>query len=543
MVLEKQPDQEPPVPQWTSTPTHSFEFGQPGDLQDDGQKKHTANNPSTSLWDKFLGVVFYTPPWSRYDPARPPKWSLWYNVLFAFAGAFTVGNLYYSHPILNVLAEDFNVSYVEVSRLPTLMQAGYCTGLLFVCPLGDLFKRRPLTLTLIFMTATMWIGLCITTSFSAFCIIGYLSAITTVIPQVMLPLVSELAPPEGRALALSITTSGNLLGIVIARILSGVVTNYTYWRNIFWIALALQYSILIVLWFFMPDYPSSNPEGLNYLKMLWGILFLYKKHAVLVQVGLISYCISACFTSYWTTLTFLLADPPYNYPSVIIGLFGLIGIAGIIMTPVYAKYIIQPFAPTFSCLIGWAILLVGIVVGTYSGRYTVVGPIVQALSLDAGFQICQVANRAAIHALEPTGRNRVNTAFMLLSFLGQMTGTSAGAELYERGGWRASGSLSVGFVALILILSVVRGPYEKGWFGWSGGWDIRKQNLAQATEVYVSPAAARSGKKDVDVEVPIAPAMAQEGQTNSPATRARSGDEENGQLPLEPGKTAGTDKP
>lgn len=359
----------------------------------------------------------------------------------------------------------------------------------------------------------------------------------------MLPLVSELAPPEGRALALSITTSGNLLGIVIARLLSGVVTNYTYWRNIFWIALGLQYSILIVLWFFMPDYPSSNPEGLNYLKMLWGILFLYKKHAVLVQVGMISYCISACFTSYWTTLTFLLADAPYEYPSVIIGLFGLIGIAGIILTPVYAKYIIQPFAPTFSCLIGWAILLVGIVVGTYSGPYTVVGPIVQALSLDAGFQICQVANRAAIHAIEPNGRNRVNTAFMLLSFLGQMTGTSVGAELYEKGGWRASGSLSVGFVVLILILSVVRGPYENGWFGWSGGWDIRKKNLAQATEVYISPAAARSGKEEADVVDPITPAAADGGQGDSAATGARFGDEEDGRISSGPGKMEVTGKP
>ncbi|KIW67666.1 hypothetical protein PV04_06898 [Phialophora macrospora] len=449
------------------------------DIVDDDVKSEAVATKSTR--QKVVDFVTWTPPWCRWDPEKPPVFSVWHNILFAFAGAFTVGNLYYNHPILNILARDFNVPYVTVSRIPTLMQAGYATGLLFVCPLGDLLKRRPLTLVLIAFTATMWIGLCITPSFAAFCAISYICAITTVIPQVMLPLVSELAPPHQRALALSITTSGNLLGIVIARLLSGVVTQFTSWRNVYWVALGLQYLILVALWLFMPDYPSSNPQGLNYFKMIGGIILLYKKHAVLVQAGLISYCISAAFTSYWTTLTFLLADPPYSYSPVVIGLFALIGIAGIVMGPVYAKYIIQPFAPLFSCMMGCAANLVGIVIGTYSGKHTVVGPIIQAFTLDMGLQITQVANRAAIHAIEPNGRNRVNTAFMLCTFTGQLTGTSAGAKLYERGGWIASGSLSVALVGLTFVICILRGPYEEGWIGWGGGWDVTKKNLAEAT--------------------------------------------------------------
>ena len=78
------------------------------------------------------------------------------NVLFAFAGAFTVANLYYSYPILNILAHDFNVPYEKAAEIPTLMQAGYASGLLFLCPLGDLFPCRPFVLLLVLFTATMW---------------------------------------------------------------------------------------------------------------------------------------------------------------------------------------------------------------------------------------------------------------------------------------------------------------------------------------------------------------------------------------------------
>ena len=81
------------------------------------------------------------------------------NLLFGFAATFTVANLYYNHPILNILADDFGVTYEAVSVVPTLMQAGYAAGLLFLCPLGDLFKRRAFVLWLVWFTGTVWYGL------------------------------------------------------------------------------------------------------------------------------------------------------------------------------------------------------------------------------------------------------------------------------------------------------------------------------------------------------------------------------------------------
>lgn len=71
------------------------------------------------------------------------------------AAAFPVANLYYNHPILNVLAREFGVTDEKASIIPTVMQAGYAAGLLFLCPLGDIFRRRAFVLTLTWLTATM----------------------------------------------------------------------------------------------------------------------------------------------------------------------------------------------------------------------------------------------------------------------------------------------------------------------------------------------------------------------------------------------------
>ena len=169
----------------------------------------SGNAPGTSTpWQSAATIIFYTPKRCRYDPANPPRFSIPMNLLFAFAASFTVANLYYNHPILHLLAEEFDVSNERASLIPTLAQAGYASGLLFLCPLGDVFPRRSYVLSLVLFTATAWyvktvlynvdcrlsmkivnrLGLCLTDSFAVFCFLTLLTSLTTVTPQLsMLP--------------------------------------------------------------------------------------------------------------------------------------------------------------------------------------------------------------------------------------------------------------------------------------------------------------------------------------------------------------------
>ncbi|EUC45008.1 hypothetical protein COCMIDRAFT_96728 [Bipolaris oryzae ATCC 44560] len=432
-----------------------------------------------SPWRRAWEILNWTPPNCRWDPKKPPQFSMSMNVLFAFAAGFTVANLYYNHPILNLLARDFGVRYEQVAQIPTVMQAGYATGLLFLCPLGDLLPRRPFVCGLVAFTATLWLILCLTNDLGTFTAISFIVAITTVTPQLMLPLVGDLAPPSRRAAALSIVVSGLMLGVLVARVLSGTISNYTTWRAVYWMALALQYTIFVLLWLFMPDYPATN-RGMNYFRILFDIVKMPRKHPILVQACLTGLFTSAPFTSFWTTLTFLLAGEPFHYSSLTIGLFGLIGIAGMLISPIYARTVTDRFVPHFSVFFGLSCSLVGVCLGTYIGTFTVAGPVLQALLMDFGNQTAQIANRSAIYSVEPKRRNGVNTVFMVATFCGQLIGTAAGNHVYAATGWIGSGSLSVGFVCAALCVMLAKGPYEDGWVGWSGGWSMRKKDRDSA---------------------------------------------------------------
>lgn len=167
--------------------------------------------------------------------------------------------------------------------------------------------------------------------------------------------------------------------------------------------------------------------------------------------------------------------------------------------PPYSKAVIDRYVPLFSVILGGFMSLIGITIGTYSGKHTVAGPIIQAFAIDLGSQTSQIANRTAIYGIEPKARNRVNTAYMVSVFCGQLMGTAVGNRLYAEGGWVASGSASVGFVGLGILVALARGPHEKGWIGWSGGWDIKRRDLGRvrqepAVEEVLDELSAEEGK-------------------------------------------------
>lgn len=64
--------------------------------------------------------------------------------------------MYYSHPILKVLAEDFNTTQAGVANIPTLALAGSATGLVLILPLADFFPRRNFTLILMTAAIALW---------------------------------------------------------------------------------------------------------------------------------------------------------------------------------------------------------------------------------------------------------------------------------------------------------------------------------------------------------------------------------------------------
>ncbi|CDO75002.1 hypothetical protein BN946_scf184965.g4 [Trametes cinnabarina] len=454
----------------------------------------------------------------QYDPDHPAHFGLAMNVTFGIASTFVVANLYYCQPLLIQFAHAFGVTYQEVSNIPTLVQAGYAIGLLFITPLGDLVRRRELLLLLTFITATLSIGLAITQSLVAFEVLSFLVGIGSVVPQILMPLAADLAPPERRASALSIVLSGLLFGVLIARVLAGVVAQFVTWRVVYYIAIGVQYVVLAMLYWMLPDYPPKN-KGVTYFGILYSMAKFTVTEPLLVQAILITVPSSACFTNWWVTLTFLLGGPPYNYSTVVIGLFGVVGIVGVACAPLIGR-IIDKLVPWSATLVAIIALIITFTLQTAAVGLNVAVVVIVCIGLDVFRQTQQVSLTTAVLGLDPNARSRLNAVLILSLFIGQVMGTSVGAKVFNEHGWRPDAALNLAWTGFTLLVLFLRGPHcpRYKWIGWEGGFELRKSRVLAQQEA----TSAKGEKVDADNErEPVNGGMG--GETVGAETRAEEG--------------------
>ncbi|TFK96574.1 major facilitator superfamily domain-containing protein [Pterulicium gracile] len=421
------------------------------------------------------------------------------NILFALAATLLIGNLNYSQPLLIQLADEFNVSQGVIASIPTLTQIGYALGVLLISPLGDLVRRRQLLLLVVVLSTFITVLMALAPNVLLFQVLSFFLGLSTVAPQVLIPLAADLAPPERRQTAVSIVLSALFAGIVVSRVLAGTIGSFASFRAVYWMASGLQVLVLVGVYFVIPDFPKKD-TGVTY----WGILASMAKLAVteplLIQCCLVKMCSSIQFSGFWITLTFLLGGPIYKFSTCVaslifrltIGLFGLVGLVGIALGPLLAR-LVKKLVPWYAGL--FALFGMMITHGIYIGTATlsVAAVVAVCIALGAFIDLEQIALSGRVFDINAQARARLNAVFIVSISVGQAIGTAASSSIFLAHGTRGVGFFWFDLCALQVLLLVVRGPHTalKRWFGWEGGASLLRK------EVSVEDEGLEDARKDV----------------------------------------------
>ncbi|WP_242691572.1 MFS transporter [Desertivirga arenae] len=358
--------------------------------------------------------------------------------LMAISSGLVVANNYYNQPLLTLIAKEFQVSDESVSKIPMLTQMGYALGLLIIVPLGDLLKRKKLIVIDFALILAAVLGMALSPSLSLLYVFSFLTGLTSVVPQLFIPMAASLSHPEKRTHSIGLVMSGLLVGILGSRILSGYVGNIWGWRSMFFIAAGIMVLLWIFIWWKLPE---VHPQYKGSYKELMKSVFHYAKTEPALQAASFRGAfLFASFSAFWTSLVFHLEQAPFNAGSAVAGSFGFLGILGALMAAFTGK-----LAKTISYnKLTW--ILLAVFLGSWgvlwAGGNTYLGLIIGVVVLDVAMQALHIMNQSSIFSLHPHANNRLNTVYMTTYFVGGSTGTYLAGLAWQQ--WQWNGVLLVG---------------------------------------------------------------------------------------------------
>ncbi len=368
------------------------------------------------------------------------------TLLLAVATGISVANLYYAQPLLDTLGRSLGVAGGTAGLIVTVTQLGYAVGLVLVVPLGDLLDRRRLISGVSVLTALALTGAALAPTLTWFLIASAAIGLTAVVAQVLVPFAAHLAADRERGRVVGRVMTGLLLGVLLARVASGLVSDALGWRAVFGIAAGLMLAQAALLRRLLPA--SGSGGRVAYGALLRSVAALVRTEPVLRRRALYGMAVFGGFSVLWTGLPFLLARPPYGFGDGVIGLFGLLGVAGALTASfaggLHDRGHARPGTGAFLALAVLAFVLLGLWPGSLA---TVIAAVVL---LDLGTQGTQVLNQGAIYALRPEARSRLTTAYMTAFFLGGAAGSAAASAAFSAFGWAgvAAAGAAFGLVGL-----------------------------------------------------------------------------------------------
>ncbi|WP_416467746.1 MFS transporter [Pseudomonas sp. LFS044] len=369
------------------------------------------------------------------------------TLLLAATCAMAVATVYFAQPLLESIAADLGVPQARIGWVVGATQAGYALGLMLIVPLGDLFDRKRLVLGQLLVAALALAAVGLAQNWAVMLAALAVVGLMAVMVQVMVAYVAVLASPARQGQAVGTVTSGVVLGILLARLVSGALADVAGWRSVYFVAAGLLLLMAVVLCLCLP--PGRRPQHRSgYLALIGSLFSLYRQDRLLRRRGLFGLLIFAAFSVLWSSMVLPLGAAPLALSHSEIGLFGLAGIAGTLAASRAGRLADQGLGERTTGL-ALALLTLSWLPTAFVGQ-SLMAFTLGVLMLDFAVQAVHVTNQSLLLAGRSELASRLIGAYMCSYAIGSGLGAVLASWMYTRWGWGAVCALGMSFSALAL---------------------------------------------------------------------------------------------
>lgn len=365
------------------------------------------------------------------------------------AGLATFALLYCVQPILPVLSQEFGVSPASSSISLSISTGMLAVGLLFTGPLSDAIGRKPVMVialllasccTLLSTVMTSWHGILIMRALIGLSLSG--------VAAVGMTWLAEEIHPSFVAFSMGLYISGNSIGGMSGRLLSGVFTDFFSWRIAVGVIGCFALAAALMFWKILPDSRHFRPTPLRPRTLAINFRLHWRDRG-LPLLFVTGFLLMGAFVTLFNYIGYRLMQSPWHLSQAIVGLLSVAYLTGTWSSP-KAGTMTSRFGRGPVLLGSTAIMLLGVLLTLFASLWLIFAGM---LLFSAGFFAAHSVASSWIGPRARRAKGQASSLYLFSYYLGSSVAGTLGGVFWHRFGWNGVG----GFIALLLIAALLVG--------------------------------------------------------------------------------------
>lgn len=371
--------------------------------------------------------------------------------LALFAGGFnTFAILWSTQPILPEIASEYDLSPTLSSLSVSATTITLAISLLFFGSISEVFGRKPVMTVSLLVSSVLVILTALSPSFHFLLLFRILQGIALAgLPAVAMAYLGEEIEGRSLGLAMGLYISGNSIGGMGGRIISGALTDWFSWKvALVGIGVVSLLASFLFIWA-IPKSKHFTPRKFEVKKLTGSLISQFTEPGLIFLFG-ISFLLMGSFVSLYNYIGFQLLAPPYLLSQTVVGFIFIVYLVGT-FSSTWMGMLADKHGRGKILKISLLILLFGAFITLNTNLLVkIIGIAIFTFGFFAGHSIASGwVGRLSTHDLA-----QASALYLFFYYAGSSVGGTTGGVFYSHFGWGGVVSMIAIFTCLAIGLSL-----------------------------------------------------------------------------------------
>jgi len=372
------------------------------------------------------------------------------SIAVAVAGFCSFLNLYSPQALLPALSREFGVGAAEISAVMTASTLAIALTAPFTGALADVLGRKRVIATAMLAVVVPMAGVALAADVPALIAWRFLQGL--LLPPIFAVTIAYIGdewPSAQVANAAGIYFAGTSLGGLCGRFIPGVLGDLVGWRSAFFVLAALSFASATTVILLLPSekkFIRSRGFASSSLQML-----RHFSNLQLISLYGIGFGVLFNYIAVFTYVTFLLAAPPFNFSSTLLGAIFITYLIGTPLAPLTGR-IIATVGQRTCLLLALAVWACGSLLTLAPSVIAIIG----GLTICAGCgTICQTVATSYVTIIARKGRSSAVGLYVTSYYVGGSIGAFLPGLFWNSGGWPACVAMVIAMLTVMALIAAM----------------------------------------------------------------------------------------